>query len=489
MGLQGNENRKVWAHFTQPYRWRDLCTSLRQIATFLYLGLTLISKGKGQISLPTFPPASIQRITLPTFLRQVQQNAISVRQAAVPLTVAQAELQQAYLAFLPSISANASATQNYGTTFDPFAFDRVQQTTTFGSGSVGANWLIFAGLANHYLLRQARANAALTQATYRRTQTDLLAQALAQFSQTLSDSFLIALSQQRIERLRDQLKRVTILVEAGQSLAIDSLSLAAQLAREEAQYLSLYNRHRENKLLLLQLMGWDSVSVDAVEFTLGVEVPDLGLLTEAEAIQLSIRFAPEIEEARWRTLVQTYSLRAAQAAYFPTLSMSASIQTNYSSNAGNIRFDPVQGIVREPLPFEKQIRDNVNQSIFVSLSVPIFQQGRRRTQVIRAEGSLRNAELQLDLQRQQVVRRTQQAYLAWQNALQQEAALRRSAEAALRALQQSQVQYEGGRINYWTYREALIAATQAQLELEQARLDKALRALLLSAYIGKYRDL
>ncbi|MCS6895953.1 MAG: TolC family protein [Bacteroidia bacterium] len=439
--------------------------------------------------MPAFPPKGATYIPLMVFLREVQQNALAVRQAATLLRPAQAEILQGYSNFLPSISANSSVTQNYGTTFDPFAFSRVQQTTTFASGSINANWLLFAGLANHYILRQARMNAAMVQASYHRVQTEVLAQALLQFSQTLTDSVLIELAQQRIARLRDQIQRLSVLIQAGQTLSLDSLTIAAQLAREEAQYLTLYNRHRENKLNLLQLMGWDSVSVDAVEFTLGIGAPDLGPLTESEAIQASLQTAPEVEEAKWRLLMQSYAVKSARAAYYPTLSLGASIQTNYSSNAGNIRFDPVQGIVREPSPFQRQVRDNVNQSIFLSLSIPIFQQLRRRTQVVRAEGSLRSAELQLEIQKQQVIRRTQQAYLAWQNALQQEAALSRSAEAARYALQQAQAQYEAGRISYWNYRESLLTANQAQLELEQARLDKAFRSLLLAAYIGKYKDL
>lgn len=442
-----------------------------------------------QVVLPVFPPAKVQYISLPDFLRSVSQQALSIRQAAVQLRPAQWDLYQAQVAFLPSLSANASVTQNYGTTFDPFAFDRVQQTTTFSSGSISANWILFAGLANHYLLKQARASAAMTQATVRRTQTEVLAQALTQFGQTLADSSALVIAQQRIERLRDQLQRLTLQLSVGQALLADSLSLAAQLAREEAQYLALYHRHRENKLLLLQLMGREDLSPDSVEFHLGVTVPELGVLSEAEALRQALSVAPELEEARWREIVQTYGLRVARARYWPTLSASASIQTNYSSNAGNIRFDPVLGIVREPLSFERQVRENVNQSVFLSLSVPIFQQFRQRGQVVRAEASLQVAQIQTQQQRQQVIRRTQQAYLAWQNAMAQESALLRSAEAAERAYRQAQVQYEGGRISYWAYREALQVYTQAQMELAQARIDRQFRTLLLGAYIGKYSDL
>ncbi|MDW8133736.1 MAG: TolC family protein [Bacteroidia bacterium] len=455
----------------------------------LYL-LFIYSLSYGQsFSLPSFPPPNIRWISLSEFLQNVYKNALTTRQAALSLYPTRWEVYQAHANFLPNISANASLTQNYGTTFDPFAFSRVQQTTTFSSGSIGANLVLFGGFANHYLLRQARANAALMQASYRRTQAEVLAQALLQLSQTLADSVAIVLSQQRIQRLQDQLQRISIQIRAGQSLSIDSLSIAAQIAREEAQYLTLYNRHRENKLTLLQLMGWEDISPDSVEFRLGIEVPELGPLSDKEAIQQALANAPELEESRWREIIQKYSLKLSRAAYWPTISLSASIQTNYSSNAGNIRFDPTRGIITEPLPFEQQVRENINQSIFISFSFPIFQQLRRRLQVARAETNLSVSQLQALQQRQQVIRRTQQAYLAWQNALAQEKALQRSAEAAERAFRQMQAQYEVGRITYWSFRDALQTYTQAEAELAQARLERAMRTILLSAYLGKYSNL
>ncbi|MCX7606725.1 MAG: TolC family protein [Bacteroidia bacterium] len=442
-----------------------------------------------QVHLPPFPSEGARFISLPDFLRAVQQNAPSLRQAALNLRPTRWEWYQAQANFLPTLSMSASVTQNYGTTFDPFAFDRVQQTTTFSSGSISANWILFSGFANHYLLRQAKVNVALSHASLRRVQADILAQALMQFSQVLVDSVVLVSARQRMERVGDQLARVSVQIRAGQALLVDSLSLAAQLAREEAQYITLYNRHRENKLVLLQLMGADTLSPDSVEFFLGVSVPELGEMSEEEAIRSALVFAPELEEARWRELLQSYALRVARAGYFPTLSMGASIQTNYSSNAGNIRFDPVLGIVREPLSFERQIRENINQSVFFSLSVPLFRQFRQRAQVVRAEANFQSAQLQSLLQRQQVIRRTQQAYLAWKNAVAQEMALRRSVEATLRAFQQVQLQYEAGRVAYWTYREALLTFTQTQMELIQARIERDLRALLLGAYIGKFQDL
>ncbi|MEN2991933.1 MAG: TolC family protein [Bacteroidia bacterium] len=443
----------------------------------------------GQIgSLPAFPPAGVRWISLREFLEGVRRNALTIQQAMAALPPARWELYQAQANFLPSLTANASATQNYGTTFDPFAFQRVQQTTTFSSASLAANWVLFAGFANHYLVRQAQAGLAATRAAQRRAEAEVLTQALLQFQQALSDSITLELAQWRLRRLEDQLNRQSARLAVGQALSTDSLTLAAQLLREKAQYLALYNRHRENKLLLLQLMGAEATPVDSVEFTLGLPPVDLGPLSEAEAITLALQQAPEIEEARWRLLQQTYARKAVRAEFFPTLNLSASLQTNYSSNAGLFRITPT-GVVREPLSFERQLRENFNQSIFVSLSIPIFQQFRRRLRLARAESGVETAEIQLRLQTQQVVRRTQQAYLVWRNAVVQEAALQISSQTAEKALAQAEAQYQAGLISYWSYREALSTAAQARLELEQARLERQIRTLLLGAYLGKYREL
>jgi len=441
----------------------------------------------GAQTLPPFPPAGIRWISLETFLDRTAEASLQVVAASVGFRAADWDYYQALGNFLPNISASANLSQNYGTTFDPFAFSRVQQTTTFGGGSVSASLTLFGGFANHYLLKQAKYARLLTQASYRRVQTEVLAQALLQFFQTIGDSMAITLQKQRIERLSTQIERLKAQVEAGQVIPLDLLSLEAQRVREEAQYITLYNRHRENKLTLLHLMRWDDLSVDSVEFMLGVEVP-MQTFVRKQVIEAGLRAAPELEEARFRTLIQSYALRAARSSYAPNLSVSASMQTNYSSNAGDIRFVGGQ-LVREPWPFDRQVRENFNQSVSLSLFVPIFQGFRRRAQVVRAEANVSSSEINELQQRQVVLRRMESAYLAWESAMATYQAVGRSVEAAQRAYVQAQVQYEAGRLSYWAYREALLSYEQAQLDFAQTQLDLRLRTLLLLAYTGQYQNL
>jgi outer membrane protein len=452
------------------------------------LYMLLLTLGLAQ-SLPPFPPPGVRWITLETFLERTAEASLQVLAASVNFRPADWDYYQAQANFLPSLQANANLSQNYGTTFDPFAFSRVQQTTTFGGASLSANLTLFNGFANHYLLRQTKYARLLTHATYRRIQSEVLAQALIQFFQTLTDSITIELQKQRIERLLAQIQRLSAQVETGQTLSLDLLSLEAQKAREEAQYITLYNRHRENKLNLLFLMRWENLSPDSVEFTLGLSVPEK-IFTHDEVIEVALRYAPELEEARFRTLVQTYALKAARSGYAPTLSLSASMQTNYSSNAGDIRFDPQTfQLIREPYPFRRQVRENFNQSISVGFFFPIFQNFRRRAQVVRAEANLASAQINELQQRQAVLRRIESAYLSWESAQAAYAAAQRSFAAAERAYLQAQAQYEVGRLSYWAYREALLSYTQAQIDLAQAHLDLKLRTLLLLAYTGYYQNL
>lgn len=452
------------------------------------VGLLLIGFGLGQ-ALPPFPPPAARLITLETFLERTAEASLQILAASVSFRAADWDYYQAHANFLPAISASANVSQNYGTTFDPFAFSRVQQTTTFGGASISASLTLFNGFANHYLLRQARYARLLSHATYRRIQNEVLAQALTQFFQTLGDSIAIELQKQRIERLSAQIQRLKAQVEVGQTISLDLLSLEAQKAREEAQYIALYNRHRENKLALLMLMRWENISPDSVEFTLGIPVPEKTFIHE-EVVEKALRYAPELEEARFRTLVQTYAYKAARSSYAPTLSLSASMQTNYSSNAGDVRFDPQTfQLIRQPYPFERQVRENFNQSISISLFVPIFQNFRRRAQVVRAETNLQSTQISEMQQRQAVLRRIESAYLSWENAQSSYLAARRSFAAAEKAYLQSQALYEAGRLSYWAYREALTSYNQAQIDLAQAELDLKLRTLLLLAYTGHYQNL
>ncbi len=440
-------------------------------------------------TLPAFPAPGVRWITLETFLQRTAETSLQVLAASVNFRPADWDYYQAQANFLPSLQANASLTQNYGTTFDPFAFSRVQQTTTFGSASLSASLTLFNGFANHYLLRQAKYARLLTHATYRRIQTEVLAQALTQFFQTVGDSIAIELQRQRIERLSTQIQRLQAQVEVGQTLSLDLLSLEAQKAREEAQYIALYNRHRENKLNLLLLMRWDGLSPDSVEFTLGLPVPEKTFIHD-EVVEAAFRYAPELEEARFRTLVQTYALKAARGSYAPTLSLSASLQTTYSSNAGDVRFDPQTfQLIREPYPFERQVRENFNQFVSVSLFVPLFQNFRRRAQVVRAEANLSSAQVNESQQQQVVRRRIESAYLSWESAQATYAAAQRSLDAAEKAYFQAQAQYEAGRLSYWAFREAFLTYNQAQIDLAQAGLDLKLRTLLLLAYTGYYQNL
>ncbi len=440
-------------------------------------------------ALPPFPLPGVRLITLETFLERTAEASLQILSATVNFRPADWDYYQAYANFFPALSASANVSQNYGTTFDPFAFSRVQQTTTFGSAFLSANLTLFNGFANHYLLRQARYARILSQATYRRIQSEVLAQALTQFFQTLRDSIAIELQKQRIERLSAQIQRLQAQVEVGQIASIDLLSLEAQKAREEAQYIALYNSHRENKLALLLLMRWENLSPDSVEFTLGVPVPEKTFAHD-EVIEKAFRYAPELEEARFRTLVQTYAYKAARSSYAPTLSLSASMQTNYSSNAGDVRFDPQTfQLIRQPYPFERQVRENFNQAVSLSFSLPIFQNFRRRAQVVRAEANLQSAQINEMQQRQTVLRRIESAYLSWESAQSTYSAAQRSLAAAEKAYLQSQALYEAGRLSYWAYREALTTYNQAQIDLAQAQLDLTLRTLLILAYTGYYQNL
>ncbi|MGQ9863882.1 MAG: TolC family protein [Bacteroidia bacterium] len=424
------------------------------------------------------------RLTLPRALESALEYNLSLQRTKYARELAQFGITTAYMGFLPDLSVNLNLAQNYGTTFDQFAFQRVRRTTTFFTPSANATWVIFRGLAQHYLLKQARWRAAGADATVKRTAIEVLVQVLNQFFLALADKPALEIQKERIQSLQTQLELTQTLAQTGARTETEVLSLQATLSREKANLQALLNRHRENTLLLLQLIGWENVAVDSVTLELGMEAPGLEPLPPWPAIQeRALAFAPELEERRINGLIQRYAYKSAQAARFPSLILAGRVGSAYSSNGGQFRLVGTS-FVRERTALGQQLPDNLNQSLSLTLNIPIFTRFTALQNVRSAENAIQNAEIEYRIAYQNVLRRAQQAYLQAENAYTLLQTRQESQQAAQLAFERTQAQYQLGRVNYLQYYEALNAYNIAQLEYQQALQEWHLRYLFLQALQG-----
>jgi outer membrane protein len=161
----------------------------------------------------------------------------------------------------------------------------------------------------------------------------------------------------------------------------DYLQIKSELATEKSTLASAQSQLSMGKVTLMQLM---ELPVDA---NFEVSSPNLDKLLietaqpDAQAIyNLALGIKPQIKNAELTKESAVLDVKIAKADALPSLSMDAGVSAGYSSlttNAG----------------YTQQLKDKLNPSVGLSLSIPIFQKKQIKTNVAIANISVSDAEL------------------------------------------------------------------------------------------------
>jgi outer membrane protein len=160
----------------------------------------------------------------------------------------------------------------------------------------------------------------------------------------------------------------------------DYLQIKSELVSEKSTLATAQSQLSINKVNLMQLM---ELPVDP-NFQISSPNLDSLLVDNAhpnaqEIYNLALGFKPEIKNAELNKQSAKLNVNIAKADFLPSLSLGAGLSSNYSSLTAS--------------DYTSQLKNKVNPSIGLSLSIPIFQKKQVRTNVGLANISVSNAEL------------------------------------------------------------------------------------------------
>merc|ERR1711879_131292 len=174
-----------------------------------------------------------------------------------------------------------------------------------------------------------------------------------------------------------------------------------------------------------------------------------------------------------------YSLDIAKGSLLPTISGSATLSSSYSDQAR----DPLTG---GEATFNDQFFDQrVNKSIGLSLSLPIFSNWNRMTQIQSAKVSLKNAELGLENTTLQIIQEVTQAFNDYSSYASQLTAAEKSLVAAEKAFETQQERYNVGASTLIELSQAQTQYFNAQSSKTSAMYNLIFQEKLLDYYLGK----
>jgi len=235
-----------------------------------------------------------------------------------------------------------------------------------------------------------------------------------------------------------------------------------------------------------------------------LETAQLPLSADA-AVAFAKSAFPDMKAAELQVTDAYLGLDLAKAARLPRINGSYSVGSGYSQNRQTAVVDPeytnftietTQGVpltvpvetsegVYETMSFQDQLSNNLNQSIFFSLSVPLFNNFGIYTNVERAEVDVLSAKLAKDQTEQALTQTVEQAYADARAAKRTFEANDRALEAAQLAMTNAEARFEAGAISALEYADARTRLDNARINALRTQYDFVFKTRILDFYLGR----
>lgn len=371
---------------------------------------------------------------------------------------------------LPNLSGNAGENVSFGraltsnNTYD----NRNTASTNFGlSTSVP---LISGGYIYHDI-KAKRLNLQAALADYEKARESIVLAVITAYLEAVYQKDLVNIAEQQLELSEMQVKRVELLYQYDKASEAELAQIRASKAADE---LSLIQQRNSKMLALLELSQLLELStpdsLDVVQPDTS-EIRNTSLPLPETVYGEALGFKPQIKAERLRLQGAQRAIQLARSAYFPTLYFSAGIGSSYYKTTG----------YTTP-KFGTQLKDNFNQYLALSLSVPIFNRFSTRNNVRAAKVRMHSQELQLVQAEKSLYKEIQQAYYNALAAQQQCESSKLAMHSAQTAFELMQHKYENGKATATEFQESKNNLVKAHSNASQAIYTFMFRQRILDFY-------
>lgn len=366
-------------------------------------------------------------------------NNISVKQTDLQAKLSALTLKQSKLSQIPAASFSTGSSFSNGRNQDPTTFSLITQSYLSANMQLQSSAEIFNWFSkrNTIIANQWELEAAI--ASTDKLKNDIALTVANAYLQILLTKEQENISLVQLQQSQAQLLNIRKLVNAGSLPELNAAELEAQVARDSSTYISAKGNTVQSTLNLKAFMSLDAampfeIDVPPVELIPIEKIADL----QPDAVYtLAIANLPQQRVNDFKLKAAEKNSQAAKADMYPTLSGFGSLGSRYNSRSQEVtsstlinpplgkvnvngvdysvfRLSPFPDYSYKKQPFLSQLNENFNQSIGLSLSVPIFNARNLRTSYDRSKINIQNLQLQ---QQADNLKLKQDIYLAYNSAL------------------------------------------------------------------------
>ena len=368
--------------------------------------------------------------TMQQCMQYAVENNHEVKRAELELDNYKANRAGAIGKFLPAVDAGIGAQYNFGRAIDPETNGYTDVSTFYNGYSLSASLPVFDGFSRLHALKAAKASVLMGHASLRQQQDQTALNVLQAFTNVAYYEGLVKMAEEKVQETTLLLKQTQVLEEVGRKSAADVAQVESQKAEADYELTHQQNMLASALLELKKDMNFplaDSLQLSINEIT-AREARDYG------SSATSRNLVPELQQAYHSIQVSRHEWHQARAALYPSLSLSAGLNTTYyhtlHSNTGQ--------------SFHNQIKNNMGEYIGATLSIPLFKRLQTVTSIRKAKNNYQIACENYEQKQLELEKLSREAWQDWQGYQKQAVQMEKKVEADSLAYQLTRRQFEEG---------------------------------------------
>ena len=441
--------------------------------------------------------------TLGNCIDYAHTHNLTIKARELQAENAKGDYAQSRMNVLPSLNVSASRRYNFGWQVDPFTNDFISEQTLSDNYGISSDMNLFTGLRILNYIRSSEYTMLARIQDVEKEKVNISIQIATAYLQILFNEELLKVAQEQQQVTSMQVERTKSLVEAGNAAMGDLLEIKAQLAAENLNITQTHNLRNLAYLNLAQLLDFESIDSFKI-YIPDTLAPDVDLLIPSSySVYSDARtILPHVKSAEYDVLSAERNFQAAKGRLLPTISLGANLNTGYSDNRtqlnqndiqqrtiGYLQSDPSQLVASnyfgsQPYPYMDQLTENAASTVYLSLSIPIFNRWENKNAISRARINTELSKNTLRYTEQQLLKEIQQAYNDAVSAREKYISSSQAVQSYEESFKYTDQKFDVGIVNNVEYTIAKNNLIKAQSEWVKAKYEYYFSLKILDFYRG-----
>ncbi len=425
-----------------------------------------------------------QEMGLSQCIRYALENNLAYANKNIGADIADEQYRQTKRDFLPSLYAGSSANKRYGRSIDPTTNTFITQDFFSMNFYLDSQLDLFRGFTRVNSAKFQKLHYLISREEAKQQEMAIAFEVMNKYYDVLYFNKLQTIVHEQVELTALNLQKTQKMITLGLQAESDLLEMKAQESSELHNLTLVQNQYEQALLALKNLMHYpldDDLEIKDGEFQDSAD----SFFSPDEVYLIALGHMPSVQSANLNAEASLKQFNLARGSLMPQLSLGAGLYSNYADSRKEAVDPNNPNSAMVTVPFQNQFSQNMAQSVYLSLQIPIFNTWRGMSKVKRARLEHTMA-LNTQQDEKQNLYRLISEDIQQVNALQKERDLLQAKKELLReAFAVSEKKLEQGLISVLEFYTAKNQLAQAEADWMRTILQLNVKERTIRFYMGE----